>query len=93
MNFFASKSHDFLVLGSIRQNIYTFRKVDDFTHCCAAKAAKDDVICDIRHQDGLSNCDELLKYTFLKYFLWILGILALVGNLVVILWRYILCIV
>ena len=63
------------------------RKVDDFTHCCAAQKAKASVSCDIRHTDGLSNCDSLLKYSILKYFMWILSILAVVGNLAVILWR------
>ena len=65
------------------------RKVDEFTHCCAAQAAKANVLCDIRHKDGLSNCDWLLKYQVLKYFIWILGILALVGNFAVILLRYV----
>ena len=69
-------------------HIYIFRSVDDFTQCCAARAAKANVLCDIRHQDGLSNCDWLLKYVVLKYFIWILGILALVGNFAVILFRY-----
>jgi hypothetical protein len=71
-------------------NMYYSRKVDDFTHCCAARhaqAAKANVLCDIRHSDGLSNCGRLLKYNVLKYFIWILSILALVGNLAVILWR------
>ncbi|XP_028405371.1 G-protein coupled receptor GRL101-like [Dendronephthya gigantea] len=62
-------------------------KVDDFTHCCAAQATKAGVECDIRHGDGLSDCNGLLKYTVLKYAIWVLGILALFGNLAVILWR------
>ena len=73
--------------GTVTFNSYISRKVDDFTHCCAAQAAKADVLCDIRHQDGLSNCGGLLKYTVLKYFIWILGILSFLGNLGVILWR------
>ena len=38
-------------------------------------------------QDGFSSCDELLKNTILKYSIWILGVMAFAGNLIVIIWR------
>jgi Ca2+/Na+ antiporter len=61
--------------------------VDHFTLCCYAKKSIPDVTCISKDHDGFSSCDELLKNTVLKYCIWILGITAIAGNLVVIIWR------
>ena len=63
------------------------RTVDHFTICCYAKQSIPSVTCISKTHDGFSSCDELLKNTVLKRFIWILGIMALAGNLVVIIWR------
>ena len=63
------------------------RKVDHFTICCYAKQHNPSVTCISKVNDGFSSCDELLKNTVLKYSIWILGIMALAGNFVVIIWR------
>ena len=63
------------------------RKVDHFTICCYAKQNNPSVTCISKAHDGFSSCDELLKNTVLKYSIWILGIMALAGNFVVIIWR------
>ena len=63
------------------------RKVDHFTICCYAKQNNPSVACISKIQDGFSSCDELLKNTVLKRFIWILGIVAFSGNLMVIIWR------
>lgn len=60
--------------------------MDHFTLCCYAKQASPDVSCVSKHA-GISSCDELLKNTVLKYSMWVLGLMALLGNLVVIVWR------
>ena len=63
------------------------RRVDHFTHCCYAKQSNPSVWCISKDDDGFSSCDELLKNTALKYSIWILGITAFAGNLIVIIWR------
>ena len=57
--------------------------------CCHAKKSLPNVICTSLVGNGVSSCDELLKNKVLTYCIWVLGAMALVGNLVVILWRII----
>ena len=72
----------------LNQSIFCFdRKVDHFTLCCYAKQNNPSVTCISKGDDGFSSCDELLKNTVLKYSIWILGIMAFAGNLIVIIWR------
>jgi hypothetical protein len=62
--------------------------VDHFTLCCYAKQNNPGVSCFSKVQNGLSSCDELLKNPVLKYSIWILGLMALFGNVIVIIvWR------
>ncbi len=61
--------------------------MDHFTLCCYAKQSNPGVSCVSKIQDGFSSCDELLKNTVLKYSIWILGLMAFIGNLIVIIWR------
>ena len=68
---------------------FHFRKVDHFTLCCYAEKALQSVTCTSLQGNGISSCDELLKNSVLKYSIWVLGVLAFLGNLGVILWRVI----
>ena len=61
--------------------------MDHFTLCCYAKQSNPSVTCTSKVHEGFSSCDELLKNTVLKYAIWIMGIMALAGNFVVIIWR------
>ena len=65
------------------------RKVDHFTLCCHVEKRLPNVICKSLVGYGVSSCDELLKNKVLTYCIWVLGVTAFVGNLVVILWRLI----
>jgi hypothetical protein len=55
--------------------------------CCYAKQNNPGVSCFSKVQDGFSSCDELLKNPVLKYSIWILGLMAFFGNVIVIIWR------
>ena len=63
--------------------------MDHFTLCCHAEKSLPNVICTSLASNGVSSCDDLLKNKVLTYFIWVLGVMALVGNIVVILWRII----
>ncbi|XP_028413346.1 G-protein coupled receptor GRL101-like [Dendronephthya gigantea] len=64
-------------------------KVDYFNICCIARKINPRLTCDYTEtvREGFSNCNELLKNPFLRYSVWIFGLLALVGNLIVVVWR------
>ena len=68
-------------------NFCFYRKVDHYTLCCYARQSNPGVSCTSKAHDGFSSCDELLKNTVLKYSIWVLGIMAFLGNLIVIIWR------
>ncbi len=38
-------------------------------------------------QDPISSCEDLMNNNILRTFIWILGIMAFVGNIVVVIWR------
>ena len=57
--------------------------------CCHAEKSLPNVFCTSLVGHGVSSCDELLKNQVLKYCVWVLGVMAFVGNLVVVLWRII----
>ena len=62
--------------------------MDHFTLCCYAKENNPSVNCVSKaHHDCFSSCNELLENTVLKYSIWVLGIMAFAGNLIVIIWR------
>ncbi|XP_071963860.1 uncharacterized protein [Antedon mediterranea] len=56
---------------------------DDFLFCC--------FVGDIEHcdpaADQFSSCEDLMKNEVLRVLMWILGISALLGNTIVIIWR------
>ena len=62
------------------------RKLDHFTLCCYAIKSVPDVKCD-SPADEYSSCDDLMKNRTLQVCIWILGILAFLGNLFVVVWR------
>ncbi|XP_064640008.1 G-protein coupled receptor GRL101-like [Lineus longissimus] len=58
-------------------------KMDRFDLCCAAERA---VNC--TPKGGVfSSCDDLMANDTLRYSIWVLGIMALLGNLFVLFWR------
>ena len=57
--------------------------------CCFAEKALPGLSCTSLVGNGISSCDELLKNSVLKYSIWVLGVLAFLGNLGVVLWRVI----
>ena len=63
--------------------------MDHFTLCCHVEKSLPNVICKSLVGNGVSSCDELLKNKVLTYCIWVLGVTALVGNLVVMLLRII----
>ena len=67
---------------------YLHRKLDRFIHCCYAKNSIKGVDCE-SPVDEFSSCDDLMKNKTLQICIWILGILAFLGNLFVIIWRII----
>ncbi len=67
---------------------YSHRKLDRFILCCYAKKAIEGVQCE-SPADEFSSCDDLMKNKTLQICIWILGILAFAGNLLVIIWRII----
>lgn len=60
--------------------------LDSFIVCCYAKKAAKDLICD-SPKNEFSSCEDMMKNPIIRVCLWILGIVALVGNLSVIFWR------
>ena len=65
------------------------REVDHFTMCCHAEKSRPNLLCTSRLVSDVSSCDELLKNKVLMYCIWLLGVMAILGNLVVIFWRII----
>ena len=43
--------------------------------------------CDGDNQNKFSSCKDMMKYSSIRAFLWLLGILAFCGNLTVLIWR------
>ena len=67
---------------------FSHRKLDRFILCCYAKKSIAGVECEAP-VDEFSSCDDLMKNNTLQICIWILGILAFLGNLLVIIWRII----
>ena len=62
------------------------RTLDSFILCCYAKKAIDDLFCESPLNE-FSSCEDMMKNPAVRVCLWILGIIALFGNLSVIFWR------
>ena len=61
--------------------------MDKFAHCCYAEQSQPGVQCTSRDDISFSSCHKLLRNNVIKYSIWILGIMAFAGNLIVIVWR------
>ena len=68
-----------------------FRKLDSFSLCCYATRVLKDVDCDypVSAQDSFSSCNRMIENSFPRKIIWLLGVLAVLGNLAVIAWRLI----
>ena len=67
------------------------RKLDSFSLCCYATLYVKDVQCDYPKTEGgaLSSCNRMIEALGPRQSIWLLGILAVLRNLVVIAWRLI----
>ena len=65
---------------------FLFRTLDSFILCCYAKKAIEDLDCKSPLNE-FSSCEDMMKNPAVRVCLWILGIIALVGNVLVIFWR------
>ncbi|KAK3708187.1 hypothetical protein QZH41_006162 [Actinostola sp. cb2023] len=64
-----------------------FLKVDNFVMCCYANKSNPELKCESPNNQ-LSSCEDLLKNPTLRISIWILGLLALLGNTwVIIYWN------
>ncbi|XP_031569113.1 G-protein coupled receptor GRL101-like isoform X2 [Actinia tenebrosa] len=59
-------------------------RLDSFMACCYAKKTIKGLQCKSLDDNYLSSCEDLLKILALRVFIWILGVLALLGNIGVI---------
>ncbi|XP_078357205.1 G-protein coupled receptor GRL101-like [Oculina patagonica] len=66
-------------------------KLDSFSLCCYATLYHKDVQCDHPSLEGsaLSSCNRMIEAPGPRQSIWLLGILAVFGNLAVIAWRLI----
>ena len=60
--------------------------MDNFIFCCVATKSIPDVECDSAG-DEFSSCADLMKNKALQVSVWILAVLAITGNIFVIIWR------
>ncbi|KFM82218.1 G-protein coupled receptor GRL101, partial [Stegodyphus mimosarum] len=74
-------SHIFTGLKSL-EYLYT----DSYTFCCMASSLVSLQNC-LPPPDEISSCEDLMSSPVQRSFLWVLGIIALLGNLFVIIWR------
>ncbi|XP_013411505.1 uncharacterized protein LOC106174476 [Lingula anatina] len=63
----------------------TILKTDDFKFCCIAKGYVES--CEPR-TDPFSTCEDLMANIGLRIAIWVLGILSILGNALVIIWRF-----
>ena len=65
--------------------------MDSFSLCCYATLYVKDVQCDYPKTEGgaLSSCNRMIEALGPRQSIWLLGILAVLGNLAVIAWRLI----
>ena len=72
----------------IRSN---FRTLDSFSLCCYATRVLKDVDCEypLSARDSFSSCNRMIEDSGPRKIIWLLGVLAVLGNLAVIAWRLI----
>jgi len=64
--------------------LYYHRQLDKFIHCCYAEYSIPGLDCKASQSNEFSSCDDMMKNEALRVCIWILGISALIGNLLVI---------
>ena len=70
--------------------MYSRSYLDDHRLCCQfnqLESFDQDKCFTIEKQSPLFKCGSLMQNTFLRCSLWVLGLSALIGNLVVVVWR------
>ena len=72
----------FSTLKSLR-----YLSTDSFKFCCLVSGIVPFERC-FPPQDEISDCEDLMSNTVQRLILWVLGIIAFFGNIVVIVWRY-----
>ena len=67
------------------------RNLDSFSLCCYATRVLATVNCQypFSERDSFSSCNRMIEATGPRKIIWLLGILAVLGNLAVIAWRLI----
>ena len=67
------------------------RKLDSFSLCCYATRVLKHVDCEypLSAQDSFSSCNRMIEDSGPRKIIWLLGVLAVSGNLAVIAWRLI----
>ncbi len=63
----------------------TYLQSDHFKLCCLATQVQRDNC--LPPQDPISSCEDLMNNNILRTFIWILGTMALLGNIYVVAWR------
>ena len=68
-----------------------FRKLDSFSLCCYATTVLNHVDCEypLSARDSFSSCNRMIENSGSRKIIWLLGVLAVLGNLAVIAWRLI----
>lgn len=72
----------FNMLKSLR-----YLSTDSFKFCCLVSGIVPFERC-FPPQDEISDCEDLMSNTVQRLILWVLGIIAFFGNIVVVVWRY-----
>ena len=63
-----------------------FLETDDFKYCCFVNDRVPEHQC-LPERDEFSSCEDLMRRDVLKVFLWILGLMAFLLNIVVLVYR------
>ena len=68
-----------------------FRSLDSFSLCCYATRVLNHVDCNysLSTRDSLSSCNRMIEDLGPRKIIWLLGVLAVLGNLAVMAWRLI----
>ena len=65
--------------------------MDTFSLCCYVNVSLKEVACQFPKEakDAFSGCNRMIHHQSLRISIWLLGLLAVLGNLAVIAWRMI----
>ncbi len=65
--------------------VLTVLKSDHFKLCCMATQVSSENC--FPPQDPISSCEDLMNNNVLRFFIWLFGFMAFLGNTLVVLWR------